>query len=112
MRFISANVFGIDAIDKLDYLIARSYDIAFFHETKLTKTAVQFLKLKLGNQYFIEASCADSARRAVVTIIKSSIISQIVRTYICRRGQYVALTVRMSGIIYTLVSVSRGRGPT
>ena len=59
----------------LDYMT-----LLFFQETKLTKTAVQFLKLKVGNQYFIEASCTDSARRGVVTIIKSSIISQIVRT--------------------------------
>ena len=72
MRLISANVFGINAREKSDYFIniARNYDIVFFQETKLTKTAVQFLKLKVGNQHLIEASCADSARRGVVTIIK------------------------------------------
>ena len=89
MRFLSANVYGINAREKSDYFtnMARCYDIVFFQETKLTKTEVRFLKLKVGNNYHVEASCAESARRGVVTIIKNSIINQIVRTDICQRGQ-------------------------
>ena len=107
MRFLSANVYGINAREKSDYFtnMARCYDIVFFQETKLTTTAVRFLKLKVGNNYHVEASCAESARRGVVTIIKNSIINQIVRTDICQRGQYLVLTVKIGGIKYALVNV-------
>ena len=107
MRFLTANVYGINAREKSDYFtnMARSYDIVFFQETKLTTTAVRFLKLKVGNNFHVEASCAESARRGVVTIIKNSIINQIVRTDICQRGQYLVLTVKIGGIKYALVNV-------
>ena len=107
MRFLTANVYGINAREKSDYFtnMARSYDIVFFQETKLTTTAVRFLKLKVGNNFHVEASCAESARRGVVTIIKNSIIDKIVRTDICQRGQYLVLTVKIGGLKYALVNV-------
>ena len=62
MRFLSANVYGINARENRITL-----------QTWLDVMTLSFskIKLKVGNNYHVEASCAESAGRGVVTISRT-----------------------------------------
>ena len=108
MRVLSANVAGINSTPKMHYFfsLAKRMNamITFFQECKLKHEDLPFLKLKWGSDH-VFLSSTDRPSRGVITMLHPSLQPEIIQTDICPRGQFIIITFRTSGTLYTVANV-------
>ena len=78
--------------------------VTFFQEVKLKHEDLPFLKLKWGSNH-VFLSSTNRPSRGVITLLHPSLNPDIIQTDICPRGQFIIITFRTSGTIFTVANV-------